>query len=82
VRQADGHPPGRRGPFLGCSGYPKCKNTGEVPAKLMEELELNGNGSPNGNGQGSAKQPSAKAGERHDDGHGGDDEIVTDLSIE
>src|SRR5207247_4192886 len=33
---------GRRGRFLGCSGYPKCKNTGEVPAKLMEELGLNG----------------------------------------
>ncbi len=29
---------GRRGKFLGCSGYPKCKNTGEVPAKLLEEL--------------------------------------------
>ncbi|MDB5300008.1 MAG: topA, partial [Phycisphaerales bacterium] len=39
---------GRRGKFLGCSGYPKCKNTGEVPAKLLEELGLNGttNGSP------------------------------------
>jgi DNA topoisomerase-1 len=35
---------GRRGYFLGCSGYPKCKNTGEVPAKLLEEMELNGNG--------------------------------------
>src|SRR5205807_2843986 len=35
---------GRRGPFLGCSGYPKCKNTGEVPAKLMEDLGLNSNG--------------------------------------
>src|SRR5205807_2360240 len=23
---------GRRGPFLACSGYPKCKNTDEVPA--------------------------------------------------
>jgi DNA topoisomerase-1 len=33
---------GRRGPFLGCSGYPKCKNTGEVPAKLLEEMGLNG----------------------------------------
>jgi DNA topoisomerase-1 len=33
---------GRRGYFLGCSGYPKCKNTSEVPAKLVEELELNG----------------------------------------
>jgi DNA topoisomerase-1 len=32
---------GRRGPFMGCSGYPKCKNTGEVPAKLIEELGLN-----------------------------------------
>jgi DNA topoisomerase-1 len=35
---------GRRGKFLGCSGYPKCKNTAEVPAKLVEELGLNGNG--------------------------------------
>jgi DNA topoisomerase-1 len=42
---------GRRGPFLGCSGYPKCKNTGEVPAKLMEEMGLNGNGNENGNGK-------------------------------
>jgi DNA topoisomerase-1 len=33
---------GRRGPFLGCSGYPKCKNTGEVPAKLLEELGIDG----------------------------------------
>ncbi len=33
---------GRRGRFLGCSGYPKCKNTAEVPAKLLEELGLNG----------------------------------------
>jgi DNA topoisomerase I len=29
---------GRRGKFLGCSAYPKCRNTGEVPAKLLEEL--------------------------------------------
>ncbi|HYO09984.1 MAG TPA: type I DNA topoisomerase, partial [Tepidisphaeraceae bacterium] len=35
---------GRRGKFLGCSGYPKCKNTSEVPAKLLEELGLNNNG--------------------------------------
>jgi len=36
---------GRRGKFLGCSGYPKCKNTAEVPAKLLEELGLtNSNG--------------------------------------
>ena len=32
----------RRGPFLGCSHYPKCKNTAEVPAKLLEELSLDG----------------------------------------
>lgn len=40
---------GRRGKFLGCSGYPKCKNTGEVPARLVEELAANAagaNGSP------------------------------------
>jgi DNA topoisomerase-1 len=34
---------GKRGKFLGCSGYPKCRNTGEVPARLLEEL-ANGNG--------------------------------------
>jgi DNA topoisomerase-1 len=33
---------GRKGKFLGCSGYPKCRNTGDVPAKLAEELGLNG----------------------------------------
>jgi DNA topoisomerase-1 len=38
---------GRRGKFLGCSGYPKCKNTGEVPARLAEELAA----AANGNGQ-------------------------------
>ncbi len=48
---------GKRGYFLGCSGYPKCTNTGEVPAKLVEEMGLNGNGSANGNG---AKQPEIK----------------------
>lgn len=31
---------GKRGYFLGCSGYPKCKNTGEVPARLVEELGI------------------------------------------
>jgi DNA topoisomerase-1 len=40
---------GKRGRFLGCSGYPKCKNTGEVPAKLIEELGLNGD-APRGEG--------------------------------
>ncbi|MGD1276810.1 MAG: type I DNA topoisomerase [Tepidisphaeraceae bacterium] len=46
---------GRRGRFLGCSGYPKCKNTADVPAKLLEELGLNGNG----NGQTQANHASA-----------------------
>jgi DNA topoisomerase-1 len=46
---------GRRGKFLGCSGYPKCRNTGEVPAKLVEELGLNGNGEAEKSG--SAKKP-------------------------
>ena len=30
---------GRRGPFLGCSGYPKCKNTAELPASLAEKFD-------------------------------------------
>ncbi len=38
---------GRRGKFLGCSGYPKCKNTMELPAKLLEELGLNSDGQAN-----------------------------------
>jgi DNA topoisomerase-1 len=42
---------GRRGKFLGCSGYPKCKNTAEVPAKLLEELGLNGNSNGQANGE-------------------------------
>jgi ssDNA-binding Zn-finger/Zn-ribbon topoisomerase 1 len=53
---------GKRGYFLGCSGYPKCKNTGEVPDKLMEELGLNGNGNgqnKNG-GHGAVNSPAAE----------------------
>ena len=48
---------GRRGKFLGCSGYPKCKNTGEVPAKLLEELGLNGHGNGQSNGEKSKTPP-------------------------
>jgi DNA topoisomerase-1 len=33
---------GRRGPFLACTGYPKCKHTADVPAKLLEEMGING----------------------------------------
>jgi DNA topoisomerase I len=62
---------GRRGPFLGCSGYPKCRNTSEVPAKLMEELGINGT---NGNGAAGTNGEAAP--------HKPDDEIATDLSVE
>ena len=62
---------GRRGKFLGCSGYPKCKHTAEVPAKLLEELGLNGDGNPSTNGD-SAKKPA-----RPDD-----DSVDTDLLVE
>ncbi|HSU68775.1 MAG TPA: topoisomerase DNA-binding C4 zinc finger domain-containing protein, partial [Tepidisphaeraceae bacterium] len=48
---------GRRGPFLGCSGYPKCKNTGEVPAKLMDELGLNESNGTGGAGKDSTPLP-------------------------
>ena len=61
---------GRRGKFLGCSGYPKCKNTGEVPAKLLEELGLNGNGA-NGSSKPLTPTPSAEP-----------EEIETDLDVE
>ena len=51
---------GRRGKFLGCSGYPKCKNTAEVPAKLLEQLGLS-------NGNGSVPKNSAPAHEPHEE---------------
>jgi DNA topoisomerase I len=62
---------GRRGYFLGCSGYPKCKNTGEVPAKLVEELGLNENGNSNGNGHAVEVKPNLRR-----------EEIETDLAID
>ena len=31
--------PGRRGYFLGCSKYPKCKGTREAPPELLEQVE-------------------------------------------
>ena len=74
---------GRRGKFLGCSGYPKCKNTGEVPAKLLEEMSLNGNGHA-GNGQASRDgKPGAKGKAKADaQPVDGEDDIPTDLSVE
>ena len=65
---------GRRGKFLGCSGYPKCKNTAEVPAKLLEEMGLNGtNGEAESNGKLNGKKVNGKAHE---------EEIETDLLVE
>ena len=69
---------GRRGRFLGCTGYPKCKNTAEVPAKLVEGLGLNGNGNGHATGNGHSKGGGQSKIETHD----GDDDIETDLSIE
>jgi hypothetical protein len=69
---------GRRGKFMGCSGYPKCKNTAEVPAKLLEELGLTAsagdNGHPAGNGQARTDTPPPPLEP--------DDDIPTDLSVE
>jgi DNA topoisomerase-1 len=31
--------PGRRGVFLGCSKYPKCRGTREAPPELLEQLQ-------------------------------------------
>jgi DNA topoisomerase-1 len=31
--------PGRRGFFLGCSKYPKCKGTREAPPELLEQMQ-------------------------------------------
>ncbi len=33
---------GKRGPFLGCSGYPKCRHTEEAPAELLQAPSPNG----------------------------------------
>jgi DNA topoisomerase-1 len=69
---------GRRGKFLGCSGYPKCKNTAEVPAKLLEEMGLNGaaaNGEAESNGKAQGKKSKGKAEVEVE-------EIDTDLLVE
>ncbi len=57
---------GRRGYFLACTGYPKCKNTGEVPANLVEQFGLD-------QGERGAKPTPPPL---------GDEEIPTDLEIE
>jgi DNA topoisomerase-1 len=31
--------PGRRGFFLGCSKYPKCKGTREAPPEILEQAQ-------------------------------------------
>ncbi len=35
---------GKRGPFLGCSGYPKCRNTAEVPPEMLQPSPVNDDG--------------------------------------
>ena len=59
---------GRRGYFLACTGYPKCKNTGEVPANLVDQLGLAGAGTP---AAAETVSPSES-----------DDEIPTDISVD
>jgi DNA topoisomerase-1 len=34
--------PGRKGYFLGCAKYPKCKGTREVPPELLEQMQETG----------------------------------------
>ncbi len=34
--------PGRRGYFLGCTKYPKCKGTKEASPELLEQLQTAG----------------------------------------
>jgi DNA topoisomerase I len=35
---------GKRGPFLGCSGYPKCRHTEEAPSEMLQQFHSNGAG--------------------------------------
>jgi DNA topoisomerase I len=78
---------GRRGKFLGCSGYPKCKNTSEVPARLQELLDnaatANGNGKANGHAeavQHDGAEPKTKRKRRSAKSE--PDEIETDLLVD
>jgi DNA topoisomerase-1 len=76
---------GRRGKFLGCSGYPKCKNTSEVPAKLLEELGLNGSANGNGKAGSNGEAHEEKTGSKKPKGRAIADEseeIETDLLVE
>jgi DNA topoisomerase-1 len=33
---------GKRGPFLGCSGYPKCRHTEEAPPEMLQQFRPTG----------------------------------------
>jgi ssDNA-binding Zn-finger/Zn-ribbon topoisomerase 1 len=70
---------GKRGQFLGCSGYPKCKNTAEVPAKLIEEMGLNGS---NGHQSAGTSPPPAPNGKARGKKPARLEELETDLSLE
>ncbi len=78
---------GKRGPFLGCSGYPKCKHTAEVPAKLIEELGAAGDDKSKAKPAKATKAP--KSDTPPDDSSDNDapppseaDAIETDLSLD
>jgi DNA topoisomerase-1 len=80
---------GRRGRFLGCSGYPKCKNTAEVPAKLVEEMglaggnaEANGNAETSDNGTAKADGAARANGKAHARKPARLEELETDLTLE
>jgi len=62
---------GRRGKFLGCSGYPKCRSTAEVPARLLEEMGIAGNGAA-----------AAAASDKPAETAPADHEIETDLAVD
>jgi DNA topoisomerase-1 len=67
---------GKRGKFLGCSGYPKCKNTAEVPARLVEEMEQNAKPESNGHPATNGAAPKGKKGKAKVE------EIETDLEVD
>ena len=77
---------GRRGKFLGCSGYPKCRNTMEVPARLQELLANgNGNGKPVADGSADGEGESSKGRTKSKSRRAAEpesDEIETDLLVE
>lgn len=48
---------GPRGPFLGCTGYPKCKNAKPLPKELEEKVAASGAGAGSAAGGSARSQP-------------------------